>query len=237
MPAKAKTKANATAIFSKATLEFLAELGENNERAWFEANRGRFEAAVQAPALALVRAMVPELRRVAKSWVADDKKVGGSLMRIHRDVRFSSDKSPYKTNIGLNFRHRAGKGSPAPGLYVHIAPEGSFLGVGIWHPEPDVLAAIRKRIVDKPRAWTTARNDRAFAKSWKLDGDVLARPPRGFDPEHPLIDDLKRKDHIAGCEIPVARLCAPDLPKWIGGRFAEAMPYMKFLCGAVGVPA
>mgnify|MGYP003430300666 FL=1 len=128
-------------------LRFLGDLAENNNRDWFEANKGRYEADVREPARAFVRAMAPRLLKISRELVADDRKIGGSIMRVHKDVRFSRDKSPYKTNLGIQFRHRTGKDVHAPGLYVHIQPGTLFLGAGMWHPEPDALHALRTAIL------------------------------------------------------------------------------------------
>ena len=121
--------------FTPETFRFLTELALNNSRTWFEANKARYEALVREPALAFIRGAGPHLRKISRHLVASDRKIGGSLMRVHRDVRFSRDKSPYKTNVGIQFRHEVGKDVHAPGLYVHIAPDECFLGAGVWHPE------------------------------------------------------------------------------------------------------
>src|SRR5262245_19810153 len=109
-------------------LHFLSELKSRNDKAWFDKNKERYESDVREPARAFVRAMAPKLARFSSEFIADDSRVGGSIMRIHKDVRFSKDKSPYKTNLGIQFRHRTGKDIHAPGLYVHVDPAFSFLG-------------------------------------------------------------------------------------------------------------
>ncbi len=115
-------------------------------------------------------------------------------MRVYRDTRFANDKTPFKTNVGIQFRHELGKDVHAPGFYLHIEPGNCFLGAGIWRPESKVLAAIREFIADNPNGWREAVGARAFKKDWELVGTTLVRPPRGFEPDHPLIVDLKRKD-------------------------------------------
>src|SRR5678815_2121248 len=107
--------------FSDETFAFLGELEEHNQRDWFEANKSRYERVVREPALAFVRDMGRRLAEVAPALRADDRKVGGSMMRVHRDTRFSKDKSPYKTNVGIQFRHEAGKDVHAVGLYVPVS--------------------------------------------------------------------------------------------------------------------
>lgn len=217
--------------FGPETFAFLAELDQNNERPWFEANRERYERVVRQPALAFIAAMAPALAKFAPHFVADPRPVGGSLMRIHRDTRFSADKRPYKSNIGMHFRHSVGKDIHAPGLYVHIEPGKSFLGVGLWRPEPEPLARVRARLVAKADQWRAATGGAAFRKRWRLEGDSLVRVPKGFDPLHPLADDLRRKDHIAACAVEPAVFAGPV--KDVAERFAAAKPYLEFLCSAL----
>jgi uncharacterized protein (TIGR02453 family) len=232
----AKPSSNEFAGFGTALLQFYGELALNNDREWFEANKKRYEREVRDPALAFIRAMAPKLAKISKFFVASDKTVGGSLMRIHRDVRFSKEKTPYKTNLGIQFRHASGKDVHAPGLYFHVDNEGVFLGAGLWHPEADALAGIRNHIVTNANAWTKARDDGKFTKNWKLGGESLSRPPRGFDKEHPLILDLQRKDHIAMCELKIADIIGPEIVDLVADRFAETKPYVAFLCKALGEP-
>lgn len=219
--------------FGPETFAFLRALERNNDREWFESHRAQYEAHVRAPALRFIAAMSGELSKLSKHFVADVRPVGGSLMRIHRDVRFSADKSPYKTNVGMHFRHDVGKDAHAPGVYVHVATKDCFLGVGLWRPEPDALLAIRRRIVERPSEWAKVKNGTAFKNAWKIGGDSLARPPKGFDPEHPHVEDLKRKSHTASAALTPAELGDADLAKKIGRRLAAASDYMKFLCTAL----
>jgi uncharacterized protein (TIGR02453 family) len=219
--------------FGPDTFAFLRELERHNDREWFEAHRERYEQSVKQPALAFIAAMAPELARALPSFVADPRPVGGSLMRIHRDVRFSPDKRPYKTNIGIHFRHVVGKDVHAPGVYVHVDPDDCFVGVGLWRPEPDALALIRKRIVERPSEWTAARNASAFRNAFTLMGESLARAPRGFDPAHPHVDDLRRKDHVAGAKLTAAELADRELAKTVAKRLAAAKAYVQFLCAAL----
>lgn len=236
-PAKQVPAAAASGFpgFPADLFQFLAELGLNNEREWFEPRKQRYEGSVLEPALAFIRAMAPRLREVSPAFVAIDERIGGSLMRVYRDVRFSKDKSPYKTNVGIQFRHATGKDVHAPGLYVHLEPGGCFLGVGLWHPEPDALASIRSRILEAPAAWQRVRDDAGFRAEFALQGESLARPPRGFDPEHPHIEDLRRKDHIAVAQLPVSAVTSPRAVDEVTRRFVAGRDYLRFLCEAVGV--
>ncbi len=222
--------------FAKKSLLFLDELMCNNHRDWWAENKDRYETEVREPALEFIRAMRPRLARVSKHFVADDRKVGGSLMRVYRDTRFSADKTPYKTNIGIQFRHEAGKDVHAPGFYVHISPEECFIGVGLWHPESSALRQIRDAIVEKPSAWKRARDNKDFTSLFTLGGDSLKRPPRGYDPEHRFIDDLKRKDYIAMADLSHAQVISKKFLDQVGRHFSASRPFMKFLTGALGLP-
>lgn len=217
--------------FSPEAFEFLRDLESHNERPWFEANRARYEQHIKQPALAFIAAFAPELKKIAPHFVADPR----SLMRIHRDTRFSADKTPYKTNIGMHFRHGAGKDVHAPGIYVHLDNDRCFVGVGLWQPEPDALAKIRKRIVTKRDAWKKASTNAAFRKVFAIEGETLKRPPKGFDPDDPNIEDLKRKDHVAACTITPKLACGPKAAKEIGAKLGASKPYLEFLCSALGV--
>ena len=222
-------------MFSKDTLKFLDELAANNNRTWFEANKPSYEALVREPALDFIEAMQPVLESFAPHFVAEPRKVGGSLMRVYRDTRFSRDKTPYKTNIGIQFRHELGKDVHAPGFYVHISNDECFFGVGCWHPDPDMLGKIRDRIVEKPEQWFEARDDKNFTAQWTLDGESLTRPPRGYAIDHPAIGDLKRKDFVGMAALSAAEVTSAGFVELSGKRFAETVPFMRFLCEALNV--
>ena len=223
-------------MFSRETFNFLDELAENNERAWFEANKPRYEALVREPALDFIEAMEPALKSFAPSFRAEARKVGGSLMRVFRDTRFSRDKTPYKTNIGIQFRHALGKDVHAPGFYVHISSEECFFAAGCWRPASAELAKLRDAIAQEPVKWFAARDDKKFAAHWVLAGDSLIRPPRGYAADHPAISDIKRKDFIAISQLGIGDVTAGGLIKLAEKRFSETVPLMRFLCGALQVP-
>ena len=222
-------------MFTRATFDFLADLAANNERAWFEANKARYEELVREPALDFIAAMAPELARFAPNFRAEAKKMGGSLMRVYRDTRFARDKTPYKTNVGIQFRHSLGKDVHGPGFYVHIANEECFLGVGCWHPEPEALGRIRDLVAAKPQKWFKARDDKKFAAHWALSGERLSRPPRGYAADHPAAEDLKYKDFVAMASLDFDEVVGPGFVKLASARFAAAAPFMGFLCEALGV--
>jgi uncharacterized protein (TIGR02453 family) len=222
-------------MFIKATFDFLGELAANNNRAWFEVNKPRYESLVREPALEFIEAMEPALKSFAPNFRAEPRKVGGSLMRVFRDTRFSRDKTPYKTNIGIQFRHALGKDVHAPGFYVHIATDECFFAAGCWHPEADALGKIRDLVAQKPEKWFAARNDKKFTAQWELWGDHLTRPPRGYAADHPAIEDLKRKDFVAIAPLTRKEVTGSGLLTLTEKRFAESVPFMRFLCEALGV--
>jgi uncharacterized protein (TIGR02453 family) len=224
---------SAPATFDREALRFLTDLAANNNRAWFEANKQRYEDHCLTPALAFVDAMRPAIAKISSNFRAVSRRMGGSIMRIHRDTRFARDKSPYKTNIGIQFRHARGRDVHAPGFYVHIEPGRCFLGAGIWHPEPGARAAIRTEIVQHPDIWQRARDARAFRRHFDLGGEQLARMPRGFPGDSPHADDLRRQDFIAGCNLANRVVVRGDFVDAVADRFASAAPFVAFLCGAL----
>ncbi len=183
--------------FSPALFAFLRDLRENNDREWFKANKQRYEESVLEPALELIADFAPRLHRISPHFVADPRPVGGSLFRIYRDTRFSKDKTPYKTATGIQFRHELARSAHAPGFYLHLEPRSVFVGVGIWRPDAATLGKIRTAIAESPEEWTAVRSKGGLGRGFELRGDSLKRPPAGYDPAHPLIEDLKRKDFIA----------------------------------------
>lgn len=223
------------AYFTPNLFGFLAELEANNDRAWFQANRDRYIDDVQEPALSFIADFAPRLKGISPHFRADAKVQGGSLFRIHRDTRFSADKTPYKTNTGVHFRHERSKDAHAPGYYLHLQPGECFMGAGLWHPETKVAYQIRQTIVEDPAGWETAAYGAAFTDVYSLGGDSLVRVPKGFEADHPLIDDLKRKDFIASVRLTENQVTAPEFMDEFADLCERATPFMGFLCGAVGV--
>lgn len=224
------------ATFSPASIGFLSELKANNNRDWFNDNKHRYEEHVLDVALVFIQSMQEPLAEFAPRFTAIPKRMGGSLMRVYRDTRFSKNKTPYKTNIGIQFRHEQAKDVHAPGYYLHIDPEQVFLGAGMWRPASDALRGIRERIAEKPREWTRVRDDKRFARHFRLGGESLTRPPRGFDKAHPEIEDIKRKDFIAVKDMELADATHARFQQKVETAFKAADPYMRFLCKAVNVP-
>jgi uncharacterized protein (TIGR02453 family) len=223
-------------LFDPSFMRFFADLRENNEREWFHANKDRFEHDVREPMLRFIEAMGPRLRALSEHFVADPRKQGGSMFRIHRDVRFSKDKSPYKTHAACQFRHALGKDVHAPGFYMHANDRELSIGMGIWRPPSDALQAIRESIRDQPAKWRTVLEDAALQRDWQWGGQSLKRPPRGFDKDDPHIDDLKRKDFILFQTLSPETILREDLPEWALSLYQSGMPLMHFLGKALNTP-
>ncbi|MBQ0720618.1 MAG: DUF2461 domain-containing protein [Gammaproteobacteria bacterium] len=221
--------------FSPQLLSFLDELTVNNNRLWFGENKQRYEDAVLSPALSFVEHMACKIEKLSPYFEAIPKRSGGSLMRVYRDTRFSKDKTPYKTNLGIQFRHRRGKDIHAPGYYLHIQRNEVFLGVGCWRPDASSLAKIRQRIVDKPEAWRAIVDKPSFKRQLAWGGDSLKRPPRGYSGDHPLIDSLKRKDFIVIKTLDDAALENEDFTRQVVKVFRAGEPLMRFLCEALEI--
>lgn len=215
---------------------FFEDLSQNNERAWFNENKARYHESVVNPISEFIVYMAPRLEAISPHYIANPKPHGGSMFRIYRDTRFSRDKTPYKTHAGVQFRHKAGKDAHAPGFYVHLAPEGVFFGGGVWLPPNPVLNRIRDYIVDNANAWGRIRNSKKVLGSGGIRGDSLKRPPRGFDAEHPHIEDLKKKSFYVATEVSAATSLRPDFADQVTDGFKLAAPMMHFITDALELP-
>jgi uncharacterized protein (TIGR02453 family) len=222
--------------FQPTIFEFLEQLAANNNRSWFQENKRRYERDVMEPAMAFIRAIQPRLNRISPYFVASDRHVGGSLMRVYRDARFVKDMEPYKTNVGIQFRHQQGHDIHAPGFYVHIALDESFLAIGLWRPDRMALGQIRQAIIEWPNRWRRARDERKFQSRFSLDGDSLKRPPRGFPADDPWIEDIKRTDFIGLEELEERDVLGKGFLDHVAASFAASRPFMRFLCDALKVP-
>ena len=222
--------------FGAETFAFLKQLAENNNRQWFQQNKNRYEEHIKDPAIRFIIDFQPFLRKISRQFIADPRPVGGSMFRIYRDVRFAKDKSPYKTNTGIQFRHNLGKDVHAPGYYLHLEPRNVFAAVGIWHPDSKTLGKIRDAIIEDPSGWKRAVNRKPFESRFDLSGDSLRRGPKGYDPGHPLIADLKRKDFIGTTALTQNVVWSPGFPREFAEICRAGTSLVKFLCNAIGLP-
>ncbi len=223
-------------FFSPKLFAFLNDLAENNNREWFKEHQDDYERFVREPALDFINEFAGPLEGISPHFVADSRKVGGSLFRIQRDTRFAKDKSPYKENTGVQFRHASAKDVHAPGFYMNLQPGECYMGAGLWRPETKVAYAIRERIDADPESWKKATRGKRFTDVFTITGDSLIRPPKGYSEHHPWIEDLKRKDFIASTRLTQKQITSDQFLEQFLDYSKRTVPFMKFLCDAVGVP-
>lgn len=222
--------------FRPALFRFLEQLARNNNRTWFHANKARYEAEVREPLLRLIGDLQPVLAAISPHYRADPRKLGGSMYRIQRDTRYSHNKVPYKTWAAVRLAHERRREMEAPAFYLHFGPEECFVGAGFWHPSSRTLRAFRDFVVDNPATWTSITHAPDFAARYSFIGESLKRGPVGFDPNHPLIEDLKRKDWVAMRGFDQELACSDELMPFIEQSLHELAPMVDYLCAALDLP-
>jgi uncharacterized protein (TIGR02453 family) len=227
--------------FKPEALQFLVDLAGNNERSWFQPRKAEYERLLKEPLELLCEALQERFESRSLPMRADPKR---SPFRIYRDVRFSKDKSPYKTNIGADFPYVDEEPEPGEpihsraGGYFHLSPAESFVGGGMWHPEPARLAAFRSQVAEHPGRVLKALEDPGFAKRFgKVNGDTLKRVPTGFAADHPHAELLKLKDVVFGRTLEEEEIFSRTLPDILVEDFAAAMPVYRFLSTLSSSPA
>lgn len=228
-----------TNYFTRSSFQFLKELAANNDKTWWDTNRDRYVRLIREPALDLIVDFAPLLAEISPHFTADARVQGGSLMRPYRDMRFSKG-LPYKTNVGIHFRHEGARDVHSPGFYLHIEPGQNFAGAGLWHPEARVARSIREAIGNDPDGWGAAAHDPNFTGMWEVaghDDDRLVRIPKELDGiDHPYPDDLRLRSFSAGSRLNQRMLTSSSLPADLAKTFKLAAPYTRFICQAIGVP-
>ncbi|KAF1710583.1 TIGR02453 family protein [Pseudoxanthomonas kalamensis DSM 18571] len=220
--------------FSKDSFKFLRGLARHNDKAWFAAHKHEYEEYVRQPFLRLLTDLQPDLAAVSPHFQADTRAVGGSLFRIYRDARFSSDKSPYKPWQGARLFHERRKQVPAPSFYLHLQPGHCFVGAGLWHPEPDTQRRVRQFIFDNPGSWKAAAHDAKFRRRFDFEADeVLTRPPRGFPADFEFIDDLKHKNFVFWRDLDDTVMTGPRLRTTLATDLVALGPFVDYLCAAL----
>lgn len=228
--------------FRPEAIQFLADLASNNDRSWFQPRKGEYERLLKEPLQALITALGVCFAARDIPLRADPAR---SPFRIYRDVRFSKDKSPYKTNLGASFpwigdepRDGPSEGGPrshnanvhSGGGYFHLAPGEIYVGGGIWHPEKPWIDAFRRQVVDEPDRIRGLIAEPGFRATFgPLGGDTLRRVPTGFPADHPEAELLKLKDVTFGRRLADAEAMSPVLPDLIADTFEAAMPVMRYL--------
>ncbi len=218
-----------TSLFTPELFVFLKQLKRNNDREWFAKNKSRYEECVQKPALAFIAEFAQHLHEISPHFVADARPSRGSLFRIYRDTRFSSDKKPFKTHVGIRFSHEKGRDAHAPVFYLHLEPGNCFGGAGIWHPDNPTLTKVRTAIVDQGEDWKRVRS------KLSLEGDKLKKPPRGFDPGHRFVEDLKLKDFVASAPFSEEQICGRNFLRDYAKQCRKLAPLVEFTTTSVGL--
>lgn len=219
--------------FTDHSFRFLRALARNNERAWFNAHRAEYETYVRAPFQRLLVDLQPSLAAVSPHYRADPRNVGGSLYRIQRDVRRYADKAPYKSWQGAELfyerRHAA-----APSFFIHLQDGASFIGAGLWYPEPATMRRVRQFIFDNPAGWRAAAHAVTLRERFVFDDrNMLVRGPRGFPQDFEFADDLRRKNLLAMRPIDNAGMTSGDLLVQIERDLATLTPFVDYVCAAL----
>src|SRR6266540_3119686 len=227
--------------FTAATLTFLRGLKRHNERPWFEAHRDEYEAVVKDPMRDLIEEMDVRLARLAPEIIGDPKR---SMFRIYRDIRFSTDKSPYKTHASCWFYHRDGTrgvgreaAGGGAGFYFQIAPGDSFTGGGMWMPPREALIKLRDAIAEDPKSFAKIATDkRVMRRFGGLDEEaMLRRVPRGFAPDHPGARWLKFQSFVTGRALSDAQAVSARLPALLETDFKLMVPLVRWINGVLGL--
>lgn len=223
-----------TTYFTEASFKFLRSLARHNDKTWFAAHKAQYEEHVRQPFLRLLTDLQPALAEVSKHFRADPRGQGGSLFRIYRDARFSNDKSPYKNWQGARLFHARRREVPAPSFYLHLQPGESFVGAGIWHPEPEVQRRIRQFIFDNPGSWKAAAHDPKLRRRFELaQEEKMVRSPRGFPAEFEFLDDLKQRNWVMWRPLDDATMTGPRLRQTVAADLATLGPFVDYLCAAL----
>jgi len=217
-------------MLQAATIKFMEQIAKNNNKPWFEKHKDEY-LAVKDDYEAFVTEVLDGLGNIDP--VFKEMQAKNCIMRIYRDVRFSKDKSPYKTNLGAGFGMGGGKNSGS-GYYLHVQPGKSFAGGGMWQPEAPALKAIRQEIDYNFKEFSAIVNDKAFKKMFpQIDGEKLVKLPKGYTEDNPAIEYLKLKSFTVGAPITDADLVKKGAAKKVNDIFKTMKPFIDFLNKAV----
>lgn len=220
-------------MIEQATLQFLKSLKKNNKKEWFDANRSKYDSAKKNIEL-LTAGIISRLSKTDESIAHLQPKE--CMFRINRDVRFSKNKAPYKTNMGVYFSKGGKKGIQA-GYYFHIEPGASFIAGGLWMPMAPELKKIRQEIDYNWDDFSKIVQDKKFKTAFgdldRSDEYTLSRPPKGYDEENPAIEYLKLKSLIATRKLSDTELASKDVVKSVVGHFEKMRAFVDFLNRAV----
>jgi uncharacterized protein (TIGR02453 family) len=222
--------------FSRKGTRFLADLRQNNSKAWFDEHRDIYDEHVKEPMLAFVRDAGVEFQKFAPKIIADPR-INGSIYRIYRDVRFSRNKLPYKTHVAAIFWPEGGAKHGSACYYIHLEPEKVMIGGGLYMPESAVLQNVREALAEHHDKFRKLLRASAFKKAFgEMYGESLKRPPRGFDKEHPAIELIKQKQFLASVDrktdgVVYSRKILTETMR----LFKALTPFNEFLNSAIGL--
>ena len=226
--------------FTAETLRFFKQLAAHNNKEWFEAHRDDYENNVREPMRDLVEELDVRFARFAPEIGGDPKR---SMFRINRDIRFSKDKSPYKTNAGCWFHHRSASrkvGSEAAegsaGFYFHLQPGKSFIGAGVWMPPRPQLNKLRSAIAEKPEGFVRMVQSLPKRFGGVSDEGALKRMPRGYSEDHPAAKWLKYQSFTSGRSLTDAQVTSTKLPALLEREYEAMLPLVRWVNGAFGLP-
>jgi uncharacterized protein (TIGR02453 family) len=223
--------------FTREAIQFMADLAANNERAWFQPRKADYERLLKQPMEALCLALAERFEARAIPLLADPSR---SPFRIYRDIRFSRDKSPYKTHLAAAFPWmevdpgsgvRVDDDAHGNGGYFNFQPGEMYMGGGMWMPGRPRLEAFRAAVRDEPERVKQALEDPAFIAAFggAESHETLKRVPPGYPTDHPLADLFRWKDVVFGRRLSDAEVCSPELPDTLADGYAAAMPVFTFL--------
>ena len=218
--------------FPEEGISFLRRLKRNNNRPWFQKHKGEYDELVRFPMQCLIASLADRMASSAPEIVFHPTT---SIFRINRDVRFSADKSPYKTNIAASFELKGARDrTGSPGLYVGIEPEGIYVGGGLYMPPAEQLKRIRKSIADDPESFLAVISARRFKREFGgIQGERLVNAPLGYPKDHPMIVHLRHKQFFVGKEYDVAGCLHARFLHSIVTVFNDTMPLVRWLVRAV----
>jgi uncharacterized protein (TIGR02453 family) len=213
--------------FPPETIRFLRALKRNNRREWFNPRKDQYEAEVRAPMMTVIERLAVDFRAFAPELVASPRT---SMYRIYRDTRFSEDKTPYKTHIAAVFPWRGLSKHEGAGAYFHVAPEGVWIGGGMYAPQTPQLHAVREHIAVNVKRLRAIVESAAFKRTVGiLEGERLQRVPRGFPQDHPAAEYLKYRQFLAGRELPARFATSPSFYTTLIAVFRQVVPFARFL--------
>jgi uncharacterized protein (TIGR02453 family) len=213
--------------FPREALRFLSELERNNDRAWFQPRKADYEQYVRQPMFRLIESVNADLAKAAPDYRTEPAK---AIYRIYRDTRFSANKTPYKTHIGALLWHkRLGKDGGAA-IYFHLSTKEVLIAGGVYKPKPEVLLAIREHIASNHARLRAILKKKDLGQAMgELQGDILTRPPKGFQANHPAVDLLKRKDLLLEVILNPKIALKPEISRDLSRRILAMMPFVEFL--------